>query len=583
MKREDFMHAFAIVVALVALLLIAMGSAGAATYDATGTWSYTTGGCSPVRPEWVADSGTVEITQSGDSFTMIMDGEESVSGTIAGAVYTATHSNAEESETYVWTLNPPGDSGAGSYTYSCSLGSTTCSFSVNLQGGTSLSGAYNYYVPYYRGDGEYYSSLALRNSSDAETATVTIIVYNQNGSVAQTVSPFTLAAAGQWAAVLLPKITGGWVHVNSTRKLTGLAWVGQLEGGWPTIMADIGLIGTLSSALTVPHVAQKRYQAGGGWDTTVCICNPNSVASTVSLTYVSPEGTVGSPVILEIPMKGSIAYGLDDMFPQNDREGGSVVIAVTPGVAAFALYSDREAASGTCYAGISASVSETSLRGSYDYYLPYYRSDGDYYSSLALRNASQILPATVTITVYNPDGSKAQDVAPFAIGARGQWAAVLSPKINEGWVLVSSTQKLSGLAWIGRLDAAAYPVIMADISLIGALCTRLIVPHMAQIRYPAGGGWDTMICLCNPNSTAVTVSLTCFGTDGSIIGADSVTLAAMGSEAYELSRIIPGNDRGSGSVTLDAAQGIASFALYYDTEAVGGTCYAGIGAVDPDL
>lgn len=92
----------------VVALLLAAGPASAATYDLTGTWNFTTsgnfvtGGC----PLGMDSVGTLQITQSGDSFTMkILTGMVcnpavmcSYTGTIAGAVYTATNSAVVDSE-----------------------------------------------------------------------------------------------------------------------------------------------------------------------------------------------------------------------------------------------------------------------------------------------------------------------------------------------------------------------------------------------------------------------------------------------------------------------------------------------------
>jgi hypothetical protein len=93
---------------VVVSLLLAAGPASAATFDLTGTWNFTTsgnfvtGGC----PLGKDSAGTLQITQTGDSFTMkVLTGMVcspavmcSYTGTIAGATYTATNSAVVDSE-----------------------------------------------------------------------------------------------------------------------------------------------------------------------------------------------------------------------------------------------------------------------------------------------------------------------------------------------------------------------------------------------------------------------------------------------------------------------------------------------------
>lgn len=94
--------------ALCSLGLAAPRAARAATFDLSGTWSYTTSNnwVTGVCPKGQDSSGTLQITQSGDSFTlqllsgMVCDPASlcSYSGTIAGAVYTATNSAVVDTE-----------------------------------------------------------------------------------------------------------------------------------------------------------------------------------------------------------------------------------------------------------------------------------------------------------------------------------------------------------------------------------------------------------------------------------------------------------------------------------------------------
>ena len=117
---------------------------------------------------------------------------------------------------------------------------------------------------------------------------------------------------------------------------------------------------------------------------------------------------------------------------------------------------------------------------------------------------------------------------------------------------------------------------MADITLIDATSTTLHVPHVAQDSI-----WDTTVLICNPNSSSVTLTLTYLDTTGTADIPKNYTIAAMGSRQIDLSDLISGSTASSGKVKITAIQGVAAFAVYNNLK-VGGYCYAGISAVEPD-
>ncbi|MBN1827550.1 MAG: hypothetical protein JW884_00165 [Deltaproteobacteria bacterium] len=213
------------------------------------------------------------------------------------------------------------------------------------------------------------------------------------------------------------------------------------------------------------------------------------------------------------------------------------------------------------------------------YYLPYYRGDAEHYTSVALRNLSETNAAAVKTTLYGQDGAVLETrVLSPPLAAASQWSAVLRRDLSEeGWVLVESTEDLGGLCWVGKVAGILpWPVNMADISLIPALSTVLVVPHVAQ-----NTDWDTTVFLCNPHNEAATITLTYIDENGLSKHTRDYLLAACGSAVCPLSELIgAGVNYGGGSVKITAPLGAAAFALYYDTETKSGSCYAGIGAVD---
>ena len=135
---------------------------------------------------------------------------------------------------------------------------------------------------------------------------------------------------------------------------------------------------------------------------------------------------------------------------------------------------------------------------------------------------------------------------------------------------------MSGLCWVGLLDGSPLrPWTMADISLIPQLATKLIVPHVAQ-----DAEWDTTVYICNPHATGTEATLTFVDLNGNALYSETYTIAGNGSGIYKIGDLIdPGTSYSFGSVEITATQGVAAFALYYDTIKMLGTCYAGISAV----
>lgn len=133
----------------------------AATYDATGTWNYSESNAyNNCLESNEPESGTVVISQSGNTFT-ITRGGDTISGTISGATYTANGSYPEDGSTtnmtVIFTLSSA-NSGTGTTqwtwgNYGCSGGSDITltkqtslpSLPYNITGtwNYSISGSYN--------------------------------------------------------------------------------------------------------------------------------------------------------------------------------------------------------------------------------------------------------------------------------------------------------------------------------------------------------------------------------------------------------------------------------------------------------
>ncbi|MBN1829682.1 MAG: hypothetical protein JW884_11135 [Deltaproteobacteria bacterium] len=214
------------------------------------------------------------------------------------------------------------------------------------------------------------------------------------------------------------------------------------------------------------------------------------------------------------------------------------------------------------------------------YCVPHFMADGNVYTALALRNSSKTDAMKVTINYFSNAGSlvQMQAVSP-SVPARGQWTSILSPDAAaEGWIEINADQDLTGLCWIGSLDGVdLWPVTMADVPVVRDLSTELIIPHVAQ-----NDNWDTTIYVCNPNDGIANIALSYYDASGVALHSWVFALSKRGSGVYPLKNLLPaGESYSNGSIEITATKSVAAFALYYDTERRGGSCFAGITAVEP--
>jgi len=218
-----------------------------------------------------------------------------------------------------------------------------------------LHTTYRYYIPYFVRGNKYgstaYTALALRNSSASSQAVVDATMFDLEGNIDATFFQ-TIDASGEWAQVLNSG-DEGWILITSDQPLTGLCWIGALEGGWPWLMADITLIPDLAYELIVPHVAEDN-----DFDTSIYVCNPHGRTNNVTLQFVEEDGTESAlySQTYALPPNGTREIDLDVILPAGVlKSRGSVRITAELGVAAYALYYDfAKVTDGNLCAGISA-------------------------------------------------------------------------------------------------------------------------------------------------------------------------------------------------------------------------------------
>ncbi len=450
-----------------------------------------------------------------------------------------------------------------------------CMTAGSVHADSSSGYPYFYYLPYFTQGADNWTGVGLRNTNLSQNANVSVVVYEQNGNAGEPENK-VLPPRGQDAFVVGSGLSGeGWIRVNSDQPLTGLCFFGAI--GENSRMADITLISDLAERLHVPHVGQN-FQ----WDTAIMICNPNDVSTTVTLTFMDKDGNTLTSQSYTIPANGSGKYAVAGLVGGAEYVNGSVEISASHGVAAFALYNDLKSG-GSSYAGISAvnpdseaAASSTGLCSDcprYFYYLPYFTEGGGQWTGVGLRNSDSDESAIVSVNVYDQRGDVGETES-RTLPPGGQDAFVVGAESGgEGWILVKSNRRLSGLCFFGKTGEESR---MADITLIRDLSETLYVPHVGQ-----NFQWDTTIMLCSPNDSSTTVTLTFADKDGNALSPRNYTIPANGSGAYEVADLVQGDEYVNGSVEISASHGVAAFALYTDLKN-GGRSFAGISAVTTD-
>ena len=210
------------------------------------------------------------------------------------------------------------------------------------------------------------------------------------------------------------------------------------------------------------------------------------------------------------------------------------------------------------------------ISGSYNYYLPYFRSGAGYWSGVGVSNSSKVNTSPLSITVYGRDGSILATEYPNPLPINGQTSqAVASALEATGWIMINSHEALTGLSFFGR----SY---MADVPFVDTVSKSLMIPHIAQNEM-----WDTHLLICNPNNTPVTLTLTAYDQGGNEVATNSSSLPALASDTYPLADTFSSLPTLTGKVKVTVTQGygVVAFALYMNQKS-SGSYFAGINAVD---
>lgn len=391
--------------------------------------------------------------------------------------------------------------------------------------------------------------------------------------------------------------TGGQISVGSNGKISGGF---QFEGDVSVVLND-GMLDqgkTISSFVTSNNLNQLDFLVGlkkgttyhpsdlqGDWKLYIFSIDSNSGAAfmlradgtvdsenNLSGTVTAPDGSpipitsglvslsTSGEVSSTLTYGGGITQTSDSGFMDENKTIFSFVSTSNNDVLAF---------------GLAFRKSDPPPLYSHNYYLPYFVNNQSNATALAVCNASATQNADLISQVYRQDGSLLETTY-SSYPPRGQGGYLIGRNLNaEGWLSVSSTQKLTGLSFIAALVTPGH---MFDITFIpeSKAAKILYIPHVAQNEI-----WDSTVFVNNPHCSAVTATLTFFDNDGVSAYSKGYNIPANGAIKVEVTELVQGTIENSGSIEISATKPVTAFGLYNDV-VYGGKNVAGISAVDPN-
>ena len=210
-----------------------------------------------------------------------------------------------------------------------------------------------------------------------------------------------------------------------------------------------------------------------------------------------------------------------------------------------------------------------SVSYTYSAYIPYFSKNSAVgrWTGLAFTNrnpAGNSLKVDYYSNAGSPLGSETKTVA-----ANGQTSFVPDTTDGvEGWIKISSTASLNGLALI----AESTPSTMFDIDLKDSLHQTILIPHLA-----VSDGWNSIAMICNPNSTVAGITYKYYNGDGVLTDQKPSTIPANGSVQQDLYTLF--QRELEGSMVIESSRPVTAFFLYDNSLT---TWKAGLSAVPLD-
>lgn len=356
--------------------------------------------------------------------------------------------------------------------------------------------------------------MAVANPSETAPAHVTVMAYSNAGTLlgqaSRTVNPRSKISE-LLSGMIGPDLGTGWVEVTSDTAVTAsLVYGDQVAGG-------LGALGSCSvgSRLVLPHFVQNSR-----WWTGIAVLNVGGAAVDATLTAYDGNGIQIQQATQSLPAKSKIMGYVEGILPNAAGKTGWILAeASTSSLAGLLIYGDKQAIPNRIGA-------LPAMTGTTDLNLSEFRSDGSWWTGLALVNANGAA-ANVTLDAYAPNGVLI-DGASTVINANSKVLGVVDGLFvlngqTEGWVKVASDQPIAGFELLNADDATDQAWGLAAVE------SQPSGLHLTFGHYTVTSKWWTLFAMSNLSGTnPAQVTLETFGDDGHLSAVREASIPANG-------------------------------------------------------
>lgn len=284
------------------------------------------------------------------------------------------------------------------------------------------------------------TDIGLAIANPGTTAAAISYTFTNTSGVDVGGGTFTLAAGAQSASYLdqsnwnVPLNFQGAFSFSSNTPVSVVALQQYINARGDGLFTTLPVLDLDSGATSTTPAVLSQFADGAGWTTEVLLVNPtdNPISGTIQFLVgttgaplsLTANGTAGSSFSYMIASHSSFKLLTAGATPGSTPVTGSVVVTPSSGsVTPFSLAVFSFATTTTITQAGVPSNPGTSFR-TYVEASTSFGNIGSYSTGYAVANASST-PGTITLTLYNPDGSATPYSATVPIAANGQFAEFL--------------------------------------------------------------------------------------------------------------------------------------------------------------
>jgi len=371
---------------------------------------------------------------------------------------------------------------------------------------------------------------------------------------------FAIPAGGlaRYEASASGDTASGYAKLLSSVPVTGTALFKTMNND--AIQSEAG-VGLSKPARSFFVYVDNTSSANSGY----AVANYGSTPANITLTLRDANGAQKDTATISLNPGNHKPEFAGTRFSNTAPAGfeGSIEFASDQPVAAVALRYDNPGQD--VFSTIPVLVDEASTT----LYFPQVADGGGYRTNFILVNSSAN-PTFAKIEFFQNDGSPlglpidkmvqtSVNVPLFAKGVAHLLTDGTSSGTQVGWVRVTSSEKIGGSAIFQTLSGAR---ITSEAGVSSSPSAVHSTAYVSSIGFTESG-----LAICNPNSTAVTVTLNLRDTSGQVVATTSVPLGPLGHVAKFFTQWFPtGYGEFEGTLEVVATGAVSAVALRYDNK-----------------